>query len=111
MHYLRNEARAKNSSSLMKRDMTLSDIFDYFNENVITGVGPHGKAMYHHRWAVRGTFVITYDVRVGGNVRSSDATKLLREYLDVADEETVTCKADRVLGSRRTIWTISSSEG
>ncbi len=88
-------------------------IFDYFNENVITVVGPHGGAMHHHRWAARGTLVIemmpttftsvaiyeeasvlsqTYAVLVvepsspGGRdmiIDPEDVTKLLREHLGV----------------------------
>ncbi|KAG7445099.1 uncharacterized protein BT62DRAFT_951443 [Guyanagaster necrorhizus] len=32
--------------------------FKWCNENVMAVIGPHGGAMYHHRWAARGTVVI-----------------------------------------------------
>ncbi|PBK65220.1 hypothetical protein ARMSODRAFT_892066 [Armillaria solidipes] len=90
-----------------------SELFDYFNKNVMAVVGPHGGAMHHHRWAVRGTLVIemmlttftsvaiyeeasvlsqTYAALVvepsspGGRDMSidlEDVTKLLREHLGV----------------------------
>ncbi|KAK0469350.1 uncharacterized protein EV420DRAFT_25662 [Desarmillaria tabescens] len=92
---------------------SLSEIFDYFNENVMAVVGPHGGAMYHHRWAARGTLVIemmpttftsmeiyeeapvlsqTYAALVvepsspGGRdmiINPEDVTKLLREHLGI----------------------------
>ncbi|KAK0491801.1 hypothetical protein EDD18DRAFT_1334635 [Armillaria luteobubalina] len=90
-----------------------SDLFGYFNKNVLAVVGPHGGAMHHHRWAARGTLVIemmpttftsmaiyeevsvlsqTYAALVvepsspGGRdmiVDPEDVTKLLREHLGV----------------------------
>ncbi len=90
-----------------------SELFDYFNKNVMAVVGPHGGAMHHHRWAARGTLVIemmpttftsvaiyeeasvlsqTYAVLVvepsspGGRdmiIDPKDVTKLLREHLGV----------------------------
>ncbi|KAK0479540.1 hypothetical protein IW261DRAFT_1336675 [Armillaria novae-zelandiae] len=90
-----------------------SELFDYFNKNVMAVVGPHGGAMHHHRWAARGTLVIemmpttftsmaiyeevsvlsqTYAALVvepsspGGwdmIVDPEDVTKLLREHLGV----------------------------
>ncbi|KAK0466925.1 uncharacterized protein EV420DRAFT_1260273 [Desarmillaria tabescens] len=35
-----------------------SELFTYFNENVMAIIGPHGGAMHHHRWAARGTLVV-----------------------------------------------------
>ncbi len=34
------------------------EFFKWCNENVMAVIGPHGGAMYHHRWAARGTLVI-----------------------------------------------------
>ncbi|KAK0469960.1 uncharacterized protein EV420DRAFT_82075 [Desarmillaria tabescens] len=39
---------------------TASDLFEWFNSNVMAVVGPHGGAMYHHRWAARGTLIIEF---------------------------------------------------
>lgn len=47
-----------------------SDIFNNFNENVITDVGPQGGAMDHHHWAVCHRDV-AYDIHVGGDIRRS----------------------------------------
>lgn len=57
------EERAKGEELVVfdEKDFpTASDLFEWFNNNVMAVVGPHGGAMYHHRWAARGTLVIEF---------------------------------------------------
>ncbi|KAK0480297.1 hypothetical protein IW261DRAFT_1336034 [Armillaria novae-zelandiae] len=57
------EERAKGEELVVfdeKDFATASDLFEWFNNNVMAVIGPHGGAMYHHRWAARGTLVIEF---------------------------------------------------
>ncbi|KAK0501601.1 hypothetical protein EDD18DRAFT_1347681 [Armillaria luteobubalina] len=56
---LQNEGKAKKWSSFQEGMLdNVPGFFKWCNDNVMAVIGPHGGAMYHHRWAARGTLVI-----------------------------------------------------